>query len=188
MRDQKHSKTLNLTEMKLEKLINYISNNHHPNVKSSLSRFNLYMKTIIKVDTPMHPEVEKISMLIKDLTSLMDQHLIMEENLLFPYIKALSDNKKLFLFCKDHLSESPLKKIKIEHMQILTILAKIRQLSNNFLPSVNSSPSLKLCYAQLFDFEQDIHRHVFLEEKILFPKLSKLELRNSKQIKDSKIN
>jgi regulator of cell morphogenesis and NO signaling len=62
-------------------------------------------------------------------------------------------------------------------------LENIRVVSNNYLPSVNSSPALKLCYAQLFDFEQDLHRHIFLEEKILFPKVLEIENRNNELVR-----
>jgi regulator of cell morphogenesis and NO signaling len=169
---------VNFSEMRLDKLVDYLSNTHHPYVKSAISRFKIYLKTIIKIDKEKHPEVQQISLLIGELTALMDQHLTMEEHLLFPYIDALVKKQGIWVGSSTPLSENPVKKIKAEHSRIIEILEKIREISNNYLPAVNSSPALKLCYAQLFDFEQDIHRHIFLEEKILFPKLLQMEKRN----------
>jgi regulator of cell morphogenesis and NO signaling len=178
MADTKNRSLMNFNEMHIDKLVDYLENTHHLSIKSAISRFNIYIKTIIKIDSEKHPEVKKISLLIKELTILMEQHLTMEEHLLFPYVWTLSKNQGLIQVSEISLLENPIKKIKAEHSKILEILEQIRKISNDYLPAVNSSPALKLCYAQLFDFEQDIHRHVFLEEKILFPKLLEMEKRN----------
>jgi regulator of cell morphogenesis and NO signaling len=169
--------TINYSEMRVDKLVEYLSTTHHSSIKCAISRFNVYLKTIIKVDRPIHPEVHKISILIQELANLMETHLALEEHLLFPYITNLSKNIELLGTKDAHLSENPIKKIKQEHLSMRSLLENIRKISNNFLPSVNSSPALKLCYAQLFDFEQDVHKHIFLEEKILFPKLTNMENR-----------
>jgi regulator of cell morphogenesis and NO signaling len=183
MGSEKSNNSINFSEMRIDKLVDYLSNTHDVSVKSAISRFNVYLKTIIKVDSDLHPEVKQISLLIHELITLIDQHLIMEEHLLFPYVAALVKNQGLMSGSKENLAENPIKKIKTEHSRATEILALIRKVSNNYLPAVNSSPALKLCYAQLFDFEQDIHRHIFLEEKILFPKLLEMEKRNIDQSK-----
>jgi len=177
---------MNFSEMRVEKLVDYLTTTHHESVKSAISRFNVYLKTIIKVDSNIHPEVNKISALINELTALMDVHMTKEEHILFPYISSLSKNQGSLSFEEKHLAENPINKIKLEHSKMTMILENIRKVSNNYLPSVNSSPALKLCYAQLFDFEQDIHRHIFLEEKILFPKVMEMENRNKNETKKSK--
>jgi regulator of cell morphogenesis and NO signaling len=175
--------TINFSEMRIDKLVDYLSNTHHSNVKSAISRFNVYLKTIIKVDSSVHPEVKKISSLLNELTTLVEQHLAMEEHLLFPYISKLVKSQGLLSDSESHLAENPVRKIKQEHSRMRALLENIRDVSNNYLPSVNSSPALKLCYAQLFDFEQDLHRHIFLEEKILFPKVIEIENRNNELVR-----
>jgi regulator of cell morphogenesis and NO signaling len=183
----KREAKINFSEMRIDKLVDYLSNTHDVSVKSAISRFNIYLKTIAKVDSTLHPEVKKISLLIHELTELTEQHLSMEEHLLFPYASTLFKTNGMRVSSDLHLTESPLKRIKTEHSRMTSILEEIRAASNNYFPAVNSSPALKLCYAQLFDFEQDIHRHIFLEEKILFPKLTEMERRNSQtKITDSK--
>jgi regulator of cell morphogenesis and NO signaling len=179
MGSSKGKNTINFNEMGLDKLLHYLSDTHDSIIKGAVSRFKVYIKTITKVDGDIHPEVKKISVLIQELTALIEQHLILEEHLLFPYIETMIKTNGALPQLEPNLSENPLKKIKAEHNKIITILKKIRIISNDYLPGVNSSPALKLCYAQLFDFEQDIHRHIFLEEKILFPKLVEIEKRNN---------
>ncbi len=57
------------------------------------------------------------------------------------------------------------------HTSILRLFRKLRLLTNNYMAPDSATPALRLSYAQLFNFEQDMIRHVFLEEQILFPKL-----------------
>lgn len=42
---------------------------------------------------------------------------------------------------------------------------------------VSHTASVNLCYARLLDFEQDVLRHVFLHEEILFPKIYALSIK-----------
>ncbi|MFN7013508.1 MAG: hypothetical protein ACK4ON_04455, partial [Bacteroidia bacterium] len=58
-----------------------------------------------------------------------------------------------------------------QHNNIHKTLQKIKELTNNFKADEKSSAVLKLCCARLFDFEQDLLKHQYLEEQYLFPQL-----------------
>ncbi len=177
MKSVEQGGVVNFNELRADKLIEYIIDTHHSYIKNALSRFNVHSKTIVKVDLMIHPEVSLINQLTQELKELLEQHLNFEKYILFPYIKKLIVNTKE---SSNYLLDSPIKKIRSEHLKIAAHLKQIRVLSNNYTPSVNSSPALKLCYAQLFDLEQDIHKHAFLAENVLFSKLSDLEKRKNK--------
>jgi regulator of cell morphogenesis and NO signaling len=162
--------------MRPDKLADYIVKTHHAFIKNALSRFDVHLKTIIKLDSVKYPEVTEVSRLMEKLKLIMEQHLNLEEQILFPYISTLIEGAGRFGTVVT--MENPLKKLKQEHAYVAAILSRVRELSNDYTPPVSTSPALKLCYAQLFDFEQDVHKHIFLEENILFPKLLALEKRN----------
>lgn len=170
--------TVNFNDLRPDKLIDYIVDKHHTYIKNALNRFVVHSKTIVKVDAGVHPEVVTIYQLTQELKDILEQHLNFEEHILFPYIKKLISTRQDFT---NEMLDSPMSKIKAGHLKIMTLLKKIRKLSSNYTPSVNSSPALKLCYAQLFDLEQDIHKHAFLEENHLFPKIIELEKRKINQ-------
>lgn len=174
MKVVEHRRNINFEDLRLDKLMEYIIETHHAYIKKALSSFNVHSKTIVKVDSDVHPEVLSINKLLQQLKDLLEQHLIFEEFILFPYIKKLMEST---VESTDTLLDNPIKKIRTEHLRISKLLTEMRILSNNYTPAVNSSPALKLCYAQLFDLEQDIHKHTFLEENILFSKLIELEKR-----------
>lgn len=170
--------TVNFNEMKVDKLVDYVINTHHSFIKEALNTFDVHLKTVVKIDMKNHPEIKPINILMFELKFLLEQHLNMEEHILFPYINGIIKNQKYNALLTEKLIENPIHKITKEHDEVEFLLKKIRNLSNNYRPPVDSSPSLKLCYAQLFDLEQDIHKHIFLEEKFLFPKMRELEKRN----------
>lgn len=164
--------------MKADKLSEYIVATHHTYLKKTLDSLSSYFKTITKTDSEKHLEVVEINVLFVELKTLLEFHMSQGEDVFFPYIKKLeeiSKNGQNKVDSLKDLPETPLKRILSENKKMKILVGKIRKISKDYSPSINSSPALKLCYAQLFNFEQDVHKLVFLEENVLFPKLAELE-------------
>lgn len=171
-------KVTNPSNMHVDMLCDYILSTYHVSIKQSLSVLPVYIKTMEAIDKNKHNEVAKIAELFVALKELIEQLLGKEENIFFPYIKKLSES--LRYNTKESksvvgLSKRPLATIKEEHEKIKFLLQEMRSLSNEYTPANDSSPSLKLCYAHLFNFEQDVYKHIFLKENFLFPKVAELE-------------
>jgi regulator of cell morphogenesis and NO signaling len=47
----------------------------------------------------------------------------------------------------------------------------IRKLSNNYRPPTDACTTYKLAFRSLQEFEQDLHRHIHLENNVLFPSI-----------------
>jgi regulator of cell morphogenesis and NO signaling len=56
-----------------------------------------------------------------------------------------------------------------EHDHAGEIMLKIRALTNNYQEPVGACTTFKLSLAELKAFGEDLHRHVHLENNILFP-------------------
>jgi len=101
-----------------------------------------------------------------------------EERILFPYIKQLHYAKKnneqitppLFGTIKN-----PIRMMEAEHQSAGDALHKIRELSNDFTFPPDACNTFKALYSELKEFEEDLHKHIHLENNILFPKSIKLE-------------
>jgi regulator of cell morphogenesis and NO signaling len=176
MKRLEQGRVINLNDLRADKLMEYIIDTHHSYMKNALCRFNMHSKIIVKLDFLIHPDVSMIIQLTQELKELLEQRMNFEEYILLPYIKKLMAMTR---YSFNNLIDNPIKKIRSEHLKIAALLMKIRALSNNYIPSVNSSSALKLCYAQLFDLEQDVHKHAFLVENILFEKITELEKRKT---------
>jgi regulator of cell morphogenesis and NO signaling len=54
---------------------------------------------------------------------------------------------------------------------------KIRQLTNDYTPPADACGSLKLTYALLKQFKDDLHEHIHLENNLIFPRALEIESR-----------
>ena len=53
--------------------------------------------------------------------------------------------------------------------------AEIARLSNNYTPPADACNTYRVTFAMLQEFEEDLHRHIHLENNVLFPKAIALE-------------
>ena len=57
-----------------------------------------------------------------------------------------------------------------DHEEAGDILYEIRRLTNNYTPPADACTTFKVILEELKEFEEDLHKHVHLENNILFPK------------------
>ena len=62
-----------------------------------------------------------------------------------------------------------------EHESAGDAMRKIKGLSNNFTAPADSCNTFKALYSELKEFEEDLHKHIHLENNILFPRSIELE-------------
>jgi regulator of cell morphogenesis and NO signaling len=101
-----------------------------------------------------------------------------EEQLLFPYIEALekaitshgSVETPFFQTVRN-----PIHAMMKEHDAAGELLKQIRKATLEYTPPVDACTSYKALYQDLREFEADLHRHVHLENNILFPRSVEME-------------
>jgi regulator of cell morphogenesis and NO signaling len=71
--------------------------------------------------------------------------------------------------------ENPIRMMENEHESAGENMEEIRLLSSNFTPPEGACTSYRVLFAKLQEFEQDLHRHVHLENNILFSKALRME-------------
>lgn len=162
----------------LDFLADYIVNTHHSYVRKSLPDITSYSEKVMKVHGSQHPELIRISQLVREVNAELLSHMVKEEKILFPYIKAL-------VAAKDHTQplqaahfgsvQSPINLMEMEHELVGKNLDEIRLLSQNYLLPQDACASYSLLYRLLDEFEEDLHLHIHLENNILFPKALEIE-------------
>jgi regulator of cell morphogenesis and NO signaling len=65
-----------------------------------------------------------------------------------------------------------------EHHDAADELETIRELTNGYTAPADGCTTYAVCMAELTPFEQDLHRHVHLENNVLFPRAVALEDRS----------
>lgn len=161
-------------------LIDHIVNIHHTYVKESLPLLSQYANKVAKVHGSHHPEVIKINKLFHDVANELMQHLQKEEQILFPYIKQMEtaeNNKTTGNPSPFGSVKNPILMMEHEHENAGDIFKEIAMLTNNYMPPEGACNTFKALYAKLQEFEEDLHRHIHLENNILHPKAIALEVK-----------
>jgi len=159
-------------------LIRHIVQTHHAYVRSELPRLLPMAERCAVKHGPVHPEVTQIERQLRQLGEELISHLNKEEMILFPYIEALEQsrvsNAPAPHACFDRV-ESPIQAMLNEHEAAGALLDAMRTATQNFAPPAGACPTLVGLYHGIDAFERDLHRHVHLENNLLFPLAIALE-------------
>lgn len=159
-------------------LTDYILNTHHKYVKQAIPVIYEYTQKVAKVHGDKHPETIAIAEKFLLITDELNRHMCKEEEVLFPYIKHLaiaSSNGMKIEPSPFGTVKNPIDLMEEEHDIVGQMMEDIRSLSYNYTPPSDACATYKLSYLKLKEFEDDLHKHVHLENNILFPKAVKLE-------------
>lgn len=180
--DSQFNKSYNFNKWDLGFLIDYIINVHHSYVLENIPIITQYADKVAKVHGHHRKETVEISKLFKMVSEELRDHMQKEENILFPYIKMQVGAKKNGLpmpKASFGTVENPIGMMETEHENAGKAFRDIGTLSNDYNPPPEACNTYKVLYAKLHEFEEDLHRHVHLENNILFPKAIKLERHKS---------
>lgn len=165
-------------EWALDFLADYVVATHHAYVKKSLPELRTYAVKVANVHGGAHPELVAIYQLVEAVNEELTQHMMKEENVLFPYIKSLVQAEKTYQAPQPpHFGSvrNPITMMELEHDTVGKLLDEIRILSDQYTLPEDACGSYTLLYKMLAAFEDDLHIHIHLENNILFPKAITLE-------------
>ncbi|MBO6795306.1 MAG: iron-sulfur cluster repair di-iron protein [Balneolaceae bacterium] len=150
-------------------LIDYIINNHHVYVKEKLPFLMFLAGKVARVHGYEHPELIKMNRLVQELNSEMMNHMSKEEGSSFPLIKKLETNGKI-----EEKNDLLIAELEDEHEAAGAIMEELRSLSNQFQFPEGACSSYQIYFKTLNEFEEDLHKHVHLENNVLFTKVEQL--------------
>lgn len=172
-RDYKSPETKTASE-----LIDYILDKHHVFTRSEITRLTALMEKVCRKHGAAR---DKLFALQKSFTELCDDltaHMRKEENVLFPFIKHLEMSEKNNLSSPQppfKTVKNPVRMMMNEHDAAGDILRQMRQNTNDYTLPENACPSFQALYFGLEGLEKDLHRHIHLENNVLFPQAVRLE-------------
>lgn len=174
------SSVLRIHHWPVSLIIDYIVNNHHTYVHSAGVEMKALIDKVARVHGERHPELMNIRHYIYSLLQELENHMIKEEEILFPAIKALAVNKKVESSCNFGSVDNPISVMEMEHEEAGILLDLIKKETNNYTPPADACTSYRLVYSLLQEFENDMHQHIHLENNILFPKAQEIERSKTK--------
>jgi regulator of cell morphogenesis and NO signaling len=171
-------RAMNYASWELPFLADYIINVHHSYLKDNTSQVSEYAKKIADVHGAAHPEVKEISKIFDQVaTDLMTHMRVGEEEILFPAIKRVAEAGKAGSAgdSKDRETiKNSILSLMHEHEEIGAAIHTIRRLAKDFAIPSDVCNTFVVTYQKLKEFEEDLHKHVHLENNLLFLKASRL--------------
>lgn len=168
----RNANQLPFEEMSAEQMISYILIHHHFYVKQSMPQIIFHVEKVANKHGDRFPYMIKVLALFREIQEEMTSHMQKEEVILFPRIKQLET-----LYLEGQLNESTLNSINgpisvmmAEHDHAGNLLYQIRELTNNYEAPDGACTTFKVSLAELKEFEEDLHKHVHIENNHLFIK------------------
>jgi len=162
----------------LDLLADYVEKTHHRYVEEKTPVIQQFLDKLCKVHGAGHPELFQIKELFDGSARDLAAHLKKEELMLFPFIKNMVKAKiDGSAISQPHFGtvENPVNMMKHEHTVEGERLRNIAELTGEYTPPADACNTYRVTFAMLQDFENDLHKHIHLENNILFPKAIQLE-------------
>ncbi len=163
----------------LDKLADYIVETHHFYIAKTVPVLQKYLDKICEVHGDRHQELFEIRDHFNNAAANLAAHTKKEETVLFPYIHKLmqinnnqiTDNNEQGFWSV----QNPVRVMMMEHDAEGERFRRISLLSNGYTAPEDACRTYQVTYALLNEFESDLHRHIHLENNILFPGAINLE-------------
>ncbi len=151
-------------------LARYIVEVHHRYVRESLPVLRQFAQKVERVHGRTRPELGAIREKVSELAEELERHLEDEETEVFPLIAVLVDARQAGSRAMPADPEALLVALEDDHERAGTLMRELRELSDDFTPPETACNTYRALYAKLDEFEEDLHRHVHLENNVLFPR------------------
>ncbi len=171
------SGNMNYDEWNPDFLADFIINTHHNYIKKHLPEILGYAKKVARVHGDRHAELMPIHELVEKVNKELSEHILHEENTVFPAIKDIIKAKATnSVPDKNTITQfnTMIATTEKEHDTVGKDIHQIRELSKNYAIPSDACTSYKLLYNMLEEFENDLFTHIHLENNILFPKVKKI--------------
>ena len=173
------ARPLPYNDWNLDFLADYVVNTHHSYVKQSIPDIRAYSTKVANVHGDIHPELIIINKLVQEVCDEMTEHMVKEEEVVFPYVKQVFHKSNGKNFGEFETIKTPIDIMEAEHELVGRNMEEVRLLSKNYTLPKDACASYGYLFKKLDEFENDLHIHIHLENNIMFPKAIALEKKNA---------
>lgn len=162
----------------IDLLADYVEKTHHRYIEQRIPEITPFLSKVARVHGANHPELLEVEQLFTETAQDLAAHLKKEELMLFPYIRQMvksnmGDKKRP----KTALGSATeyIVQMEEEHDAEGERFRRISELTDNYTPPADACRTYMVTFDMLREFEEDLHRHIHIENNILFPKSMEME-------------
>jgi regulator of cell morphogenesis and NO signaling len=162
----------------LPELTQHIIGEHHEYVRNNGPRLLALLQKVDSRHGRMHPEIATINHLFVTMYQEFITHMLKEEQVLFPYLNSMDASVRSGKGVPRAFFgsvENPIAHMLTDHDATGEMMARISTLANGYHTPPDACPTYNALYFGLAEFERNLHRHVHLENNILFPRALEME-------------
>ncbi len=154
----------NPADLPAHELVVHIVEIHHRFLRNELPRLHAMSQRVASVHGGHTPSLVEMFDVFRAMEEELNEHLRKEEEILFPLIVEMSIGRLGAVSV-----DGPVACMLHEHDDAGAAMARLRELSNGFQPPPEACNTYRALFAGLRDLEEDLHRHIHLENAVLFP-------------------
>jgi regulator of cell morphogenesis and NO signaling len=159
----------NPATLPIPELAAYIVEKHHRFLDRELPRLYAMSQRVAQVHGGHTPSLVDVFHVFTQLEEEMQTHMMKEEKVLFPTVVAMSRGE-----APPVPLDEPIECMMHEHEDSGRALERLRELTNAFEAPPDACNTYRALFAGLAELEADLHRHIHLENAVLFPAALKL--------------
>lgn len=160
----------------LAQLINHIVITHHQYVKENIPVIQQHLIKLVAKHGEKYPFMKTIAVLFEEISKDFENHMMKEELILFPKIIKVEMNDEI---SSSISMKTIIKVMELEHEDAGKAMNEIRVLCHDYSVPENACITFRIVMDELKMFEADLHKHVHLENNILFPRVIELQKQQS---------
>ncbi len=158
----------NVSSFSQDELVDHILATHHAYVAREIPRLRSLAHRVARAHGEKDPRLLALERVFGGLGEELLAHMMKEEQILFPMIRALANGEEAGIFCGG--PEGPIRQMRHEHDEAGLALEEMRGLTDDFASPEWACPTYRALMAGLAEFTRDLHLHVHKENNILFPR------------------
>jgi len=159
-------------ELGPEALVDHIEAVHHAYLHDELPLLEALAEKVLGVHGARHPELGEVRRLVGEVRADLEPHLLKEEQVLFPAIRALVDGSHDFPFGP---IANPVRMMTMEHERAGELLDEVKAATGDFTVPDDACASYRSLYERLAALDHDTRLHVLKENHTLFPAIVALD-------------
>ncbi|MBL9176179.1 MAG: iron-sulfur cluster repair di-iron protein [Verrucomicrobiales bacterium] len=154
----------NPAELPPAELAAYLVETHHEYLRRELPRLHGMAERVARVHGGHTPSLIEVLEVFLGLEAELTTHLLKEERILFPAIAGMANSGPV-----PGLLDGPIACMLHEHDDAGAAMKRLRELTAGYQPPAEACNTYRALFAGLQELEVDLHRHIHLENSVLFP-------------------
>jgi regulator of cell morphogenesis and NO signaling len=159
--------------LSMSELVDDIVGTHHAYLRETLPRIEQITQKVAEAHGARHPETIEIMHVFAALEAELFDHMMKEEEVLFPWIKQADAGEAAPFHCGSVVA--PISMMEHEHDHAGRALERLNKLTNGYQPPEDACATWTVMLQELARLEADMHVHIHKENNILFPRALRTE-------------